>query len=72
MNTENISNEAEKPALNKGAVMRSRLTEGEVSIFDKLDLKAIGMTKLTKADLLSVIEKMNDLAIESMDNWDGG
>ena len=67
-----VSDEAEKPALNKGAVMLIRLTKGKVCIFDKWDLKAIGMTKLTKADLLSVIEKMNDLAIGSMDNWDGG
>jgi uncharacterized membrane-anchored protein len=66
------SKKASKNKLNKGDVMLNRLTEGEVSIFNKLDLKAIGMTKLTKADLLIVIAMMNDLAIESMNNWDGG
>ncbi len=59
----------EKQTSDKGDAILNCLISGKISIFDRLDLEAIGITQLTKADLLRVIEKMNDLAIDSLDNW---
>ena len=55
----------------KPIVSRSRIV-AELDWFDPIDFADANIQKLTKAELLELLQMLNKQMIDSLENWDGG